>query len=96
MTEEQQRAHDELMLKNVRDEFRKDAQEAQAQGQDVFVEYTNYKGEHGTRHIVPLGHIGFKSTKHHPEPQWMLLVWDFDKDDVREFAMKDVSNWRKA
>lgn len=53
--------------------------------------YTNYRGETSTRRIIP------KSTRYgksewHPEPTWLLLAFDVDKDADREFALKDFSN----
>lgn len=54
----------------------------------VKVRYTNYKGDTKVREIVPLS-VSFKSTMHHPEPQWILECWDCDKDAYRSYTLKD-------
>lgn len=57
------------------------------------VTYTNYRGETGNRVIVPIN-IWYGSTEFHPEPQWLLKALDKGKDQVRDFALKDlVPNW---
>lgn len=52
-------------------------------------QYRNYKGEVSLRRLVPQG-IEFQETnKWHGENVWILHAFDLDKDDVREFALKD-------
>jgi hypothetical protein len=54
----------------------------------IRVNYRNYKGEVAIREITPRS-IRFGATEHHPEPQWLMEVWDHDKDAERTYAMKD-------
>jgi len=51
--------------------------------------YRNWRGEISKRRVVPFS-VRFGSTDWHPEPQWLLLAMDLDKDSVREFALKDI------
>lgn len=60
--------------------------------QTVMADYTNYKNERGTRTIVPR-RIFFGKTEFHPEPQWLLEAYDWDKKADRTFAMKDIHSW---
>jgi hypothetical protein len=50
--------------------------------------YTNYRGETAVRSIVPRS-VRYGSTEWHPEPQWLLLAHDTEKNADREFALKD-------
>lgn len=50
--------------------------------------YTNYRGETAERTIVPRS-IRFASTEWHPEPQWLLLAFDLDRNADRDFALRD-------
>lgn len=62
-------------------------------GQDpskiVNIRYMNWKGDIGTRRIEPL-QTWFGSTEWHPEPQWFLKAFDHDKQEWRDFAMRDI------
>jgi hypothetical protein len=51
--------------------------------------YTNWKGETAIRTAV-LHSVRFGSTEWHPEPQWLVMAFDTDKEGFREFAMKDM------
>lgn len=55
----------------------------------VSVLYKNYRGEEGVRKIIPV-QIYFGSTEFHPTDQWLLKVWDCDKNDYRVYAFKDI------
>lgn len=55
------------------------------------ISYTNYRGETSVRRIIPKS-VRFGSTEWHPEPQWLLLAWDDDKQVDREFALKDFGS----
>lgn len=61
----------------------------------VVIDYTNHRGERAERRIRPL-EVKFKTTEWHPEPQWLLRAFDIDKQELREFAMKDIHSWRVA
>lgn len=55
--------------------------------------YTNYRGETAERTIVPIN-MYWGSTEYHPEPQWLLTALDKGKDQIRDFAVKDmIPNW---
>lgn len=55
----------------------------------VIVQYTNHRGETKIRHIRPI-RIYFGSTAWHPEPQWIMEVWDMDKQGTREYSLEGV------
>ncbi len=63
--------------------------------QTVSIVYTNWKGETAVRRITPHA-IRYAATVWHPEPQWLLDAWDWDKNAPRSFAMKDIQNWAPA
>ncbi|WP_319520157.1 hypothetical protein [uncultured Martelella sp.] len=50
--------------------------------------YTNWRGETAIRRIRPIG-VKFTSTSWHREPQWILEAYDYDRQEMRGFAMKD-------
>lgn len=60
-------------------------------GDPVKVAYTNYRGETSERTIRPM-YPWYGSTEWHPEPQWLLRAFDFDKGAERDFALKDFGN----
>lgn len=60
----------------------------------VNVRYTNYKGETSNRIIRPIN-IRFGATEWHSEPQWLLKCKDMEKNQIREFSMKDIHLWGK-
>ena len=59
----------------------------------VEIVYVNWRGEQSVRSIVPM-HVHFGTSPWHPEPQWLLHAQDLDKNDVRDFAVKDIKSWR--
>lgn len=61
---------------------------ANPEGFPVTLTYTNYRGETSERTIVPK-RIWFGATEWHPEPQWLLTDFDFEKGADRDFALKD-------
>lgn len=52
-------------------------------------DYTNYKGETAHR-IALVQNFQFGTTEHHKEPQWLCRCYDLEKQDFRDFAMKDM------
>lgn len=54
-------------------------------------DYTNWKGEKSTRHVIVKGFV-FGANQWHPELQWLMNAWDLEKDEIRVFAMKDMKN----
>jgi predicted DNA-binding transcriptional regulator YafY len=59
----------------------------------VVFKYTNYKGSVSIRHVIPID-IWYGSTEYHPEEQWLLKAYDIDKQDYRNFSIKEISEWR--
>jgi predicted DNA-binding transcriptional regulator YafY len=55
--------------------------------------YTNYRGEKGHREILP-EKIWFGSTQWHEEEHWLLDALDVKKGESRNFAMKDIHEWK--
>ena len=60
--------------------------------QVIKVEYTNWRGESAIRTIVPIN-LKWRSTEWHPKAQWLLKVWDVDRNDYREYALKDITKF---
>lgn len=60
--------------------------------ESVRIVYTNYRGETAIRTVVPRL-IQFAATEWHPEPQWLLVAFDLEKQAERSFAMKDIRAW---
>jgi predicted DNA-binding transcriptional regulator YafY len=56
----------------------------------LIVEYTNYKGETSTRRVHP-GRVYYGThAPWHPEPTWLLEVYDIDKAAFRIFEMSKM------
>jgi predicted DNA-binding transcriptional regulator YafY len=54
--------------------------------------YTNWRGETGLRKVLPVM-IMFGSTEFHPEPQWLLVAYDLNRQAQRTFAMSGIKDW---
>ncbi|MFW3388075.1 UNVERIFIED_CONTAM: hypothetical protein RF648_18975 [Kocuria sp. CPCC 205274] len=54
------------------------------------VMYTNWKGETRERCIIPIN-MWYGETEFHKEPQWLLTALDTEKNQVRDFALKDMT-----
>lgn len=54
-------------------------------------DYVNYKGEAGHRR-VQFEQVRFGSSPWHQEPQWLMQAFDLDKNETREFALRDMKN----
>ncbi len=61
----------------------------------VTILYTNWKGETRNRTILPVS-IEFKATQWHPEAQWILNAIDLEKQEPRNFAIKDIKEWNQS
>jgi hypothetical protein len=59
------------------------------QAQQVKVRYRNYRGEVSERTIVPRS-LYWGATEYHPHEQWLLSVWDVEKQAERTYAFKDI------
>ncbi|MEP5730814.1 MAG: hypothetical protein ABJL67_15760 [Sulfitobacter sp.] len=51
--------------------------------------YKNWRGEVAERCVLPIGTLERKATQFHPEPQWIMRAWDYDKKAYRDFALSD-------
>ena len=58
----------------------------------VKILYTNWKNDTRYRLIKPIN-IEFKSTEWHKEEQWILNAVDIEKNEIRNFAIKDIKEW---
>jgi hypothetical protein len=61
--------------------------------QIVSILYTNWRGETAWRLILPQ-EIWFGSTEYHKEAQWLLRAQDIEKNAERDFALKDIDQWK--
>lgn len=59
------------------------------------IDYTNYQGMRTLRRVIP-HEIRFGTNDWHLEPQWLLIGFDVDKEQFREFALKDIHFWKPA
>jgi len=62
---------------------------------EVWIDYTNYRGERAWRHIDPI-RVALENSEFHPETQWVLYAIDVEKHAERTFAMKDIHEWRTS
>jgi predicted DNA-binding transcriptional regulator YafY len=62
---------------------------------EVVIDYTNWRGHRAERRIRPLD-LRFGSSQWHLTDQWLLHALDVDKDEIREFAMRDIHSWRQV
>lgn len=57
-------------------------------------EYRNWKGVVAKRSVIPVSVEYMNSTYH--GVGWVLKAWDIDKQDVREFSLKDIINFNEV
>lgn len=50
--------------------------------------YTNWRGEKAVRLVLPK-RLWFGTTEFHREPQWLLEVYDIEKQAFRDYALTD-------
>lgn len=60
----------------------------------VEIDYTNWRGERRLRGIYPQ-FLWWGTTAHHKESQFFLKATDAEKNDTRDFAMKDIHSWKQ-
>lgn len=58
----------------------------------IRVYYSNWRGETAWRTIIPK-EIYFGENQYHPHPQWMLRVFDVEKNAPRDYALRDIKEW---
>jgi predicted DNA-binding transcriptional regulator YafY len=59
----------------------------------IEIDYTNWRGERAWRKVQPIS-VEFTCSEWHPENQWLMLVWDFEKQAYREFALSGIHGTR--
>lgn len=62
---------------------------------EVEILYTNWKGETRVRKIIPI-RIEFTKNEWHKEMQWILVAKDIEKNEERNFAIKDIKTWKQV
>ncbi len=60
----------------------------------IAVRYTNWRNETTLRRIIPLQAF-YGKTSYHPQEQWLLRVWDLDREDYRAYSLKGIKEWVK-
>jgi hypothetical protein len=58
---------------------------------DLSFDYTNHRGEQSRRTATPIAYR-YGVSQWHSGPQWLMMALDHDKQQPREFAMKDMTN----
>lgn len=58
-------------------------------GESVWIDYTNYRGEREWRKVRPIRVI-FDSNEWHPVKQWLLTAQDVEKQEMRTFAFSGI------
>ncbi len=62
----------------------------------VEADYTNHRGETATRRFLPV-EIWFGCTAWHCEAQWLVKVFDLDRQQTRDYAMAGFKGpWRRV
>jgi predicted DNA-binding transcriptional regulator YafY len=64
-------------------------------GQEVIIDYTNWRGQRAARRIIPK-RIYFGATEFHKTPQWLLVADCRHKNEERTFAIEDIHMWVPA
>lgn len=62
--------------------------------QVVTVRYKNYRGEVAIRKIVPTK-LFWGKTEYHPHEQWLMTVWDCERNAYRDYALQDILEFIK-
>lgn len=63
--------------------------ETKSDSQSLVFEYTNWQKLTGIRKVKPL-EIWYGKTEWHPQKQWFLRAVDLEKNEERNFALKDI------
>ena len=56
---------------------------------NIHIFYKNWKNITSERNIIPVK-IWYGRTEFHNEEQWFMESFDLDKNDIRNFALKDI------
>ncbi len=52
-------------------------------------DYINWEGKRAVRTVMPIK-IWYGKTQWHPKEQWLMRALDLDKNEKRDFALKDI------
>jgi predicted DNA-binding transcriptional regulator YafY len=55
----------------------------------IEIDYTNWRGERRSRHVVPTG-ISLENNEWHPETQWMLEAVDCEDGKAKTFPLAQI------
>lgn len=58
----------------------------------LVLDYTNHRGVMGRRTVIPI-RCRYGLSPFHDGEQLFLTAFDVDKNDVRDFAVKDIHSW---
>jgi predicted DNA-binding transcriptional regulator YafY len=58
----------------------------------ISIDYTNHRGERGTRVIKP-HRVWFGSTVWHAREQWLIEAIDRDRKELRNFSLQNIHGW---
>lgn len=68
-----------------------DPEHAVMMASQVYIDYTNYRGERSVRLIQPVPNgVFWGSNEFHKEDQWLLPAIDVEKKVLRTFALRDI------
>ncbi len=51
--------------------------------------YRNWKGQLKWRWIEPITMV-YEKSEYYDEPQWFIKAYDYEKDAIRHFAVKNI------
>jgi predicted DNA-binding transcriptional regulator YafY len=52
-------------------------------------DYVNWEGKRAVRSVKPIK-VWYGKTKWHPKEQWMLKALDLEKNEERDFSLKEI------
>jgi predicted DNA-binding transcriptional regulator YafY len=61
----------------------------------VEIDYSDHLGRRTKRRFIPT-RLFFGTTEWHPEEQWLVAVWDIERQFERSIAMPDIHTWSPA
>jgi hypothetical protein len=64
-------------------------------GAIIEFDYTYWEGNVAKRKCQVM-EVYFGNNEYHQDPQWILRGWDLEKDEMREYAMKDMNNIKRV
>ena len=81
-----------MTLENLPEDVKKIIGDKRVEDVAIDVLYKNWQGQVGNRKIIPLS-TSYGKTEYHKSEQWLLRVWDVDKNDYRTYALRDIQKW---